>query len=51
MIVTSISRGKPSKFQRLRKVEYKICNIANLQKLKRIIKSDYDFRCEFRRKY
>ena len=43
MIVTSISRGKPSKFQKLGKVEYKICNIANLQKLRKLIKSDYDF--------
>ena len=43
MIVTSISREKPSKFKRLKKVEYKIGNIDNLKKLKEIIKSDYDF--------
>ena len=43
MIVTSISRGKPSKPQRLVKVKYKICNIINLQKLKKLLKEDYDF--------
>ena len=43
MIITSISRRKPSKFQRLGKVEYKTCNITNLQKLKKLINSDYDF--------
>ena len=31
MIVTSISRRKTSKFQRLGKVEYKVCNITNLK--------------------
>lgn len=43
MIVISISRKKPSKHQRLRKVIYKICNLNNLQKLKKIMKGDYDF--------
>jgi len=43
MIVTSISRAKPSKLQRLVKVKYKICNIINLQKLKKLLKNDYDF--------
>ena len=31
MIVTSISRNKPSKFQKLKKVKYKICNIVNFK--------------------
>jgi nucleoside-diphosphate-sugar epimerase len=43
MIVTSISSKKPSKFQKLNKAIYKICNLNNLQKLKKIIKSDFDF--------
>ena len=43
MIVTSISRRKPTKFLRLGKVEYKICNITKLQKLKKLINNDYDF--------
>ena len=43
MVITSISRRKPSKFQRLGKVEYKTCNITNLQKLKKIVNGDYDF--------
>jgi len=43
MIITSISKGKPTKFQRLGKVEYKTCEITNLQKLKKLINNDYDF--------
>ena len=43
MIITSISRRKPDKFFRLGKVEYKTCSITNLQKLKKLINSDYDF--------
>ena len=43
MIVTSISRNKPSKFQKLKKVKYKICNIVNFRKLKKLLKNDYDF--------
>ena len=36
MIITSISRRKPSQFQKLNKVEYKTCNITSLQRLKKI---------------
>lgn len=43
MVVTSLSSKKPSKFQRINKVNYRICNLANLQKLKRITKNNYDF--------
>ena len=43
MIITSISKGKPTKFQRLGKVEYKTCEITNLKKLKKLINNDYDF--------
>ena len=43
MIATSISRKKPTKFQKLNKVTYKICNLNNFQKLKKIVKNDYDF--------
>ena len=43
MIVTSISRTKPSKFQKLSKVIYKIANLNNLQKLKKLIQDDYDY--------
>ena len=43
MTVTSISRRKPSQFQRLDNVEYKTCNITSLQKLKKQIDNDYDY--------
>ena len=43
MIVTSISRSKPSKLRKLKKVKYKVCNIVNFRKLKKLLINDYDF--------
>ena len=47
MKVISISRKKPSKIFYLKKVDYKIGNLSNSQKLKKIIKSDYNFVVNF----
>ncbi len=43
MVVTSISRVKPPKLKRLSKVKYKVCNIINFKRLKKLLKNDYDF--------
>ncbi len=43
MIVTSISRTKPYKYQKLSKVCYKFCDISNFKKLQASLKNDYDF--------
>lgn len=43
MLVTSISRKKPSKNFFLRKVNYKTCNLKDSNKLKKIIQNDFEF--------
>lgn len=43
MLVTSISRKKPSKNFLLKKVNYETCNLNDNKKLKKIIQNDYEF--------
>ena len=41
--VTSISTKKPQKERKVKGVEYLICNIGNLKRLKKIIKNDFNY--------
>ena len=43
MMVTSISRKKPTKLFCVKNVSYKICNLNNIQKLEEIIKDNFDY--------
>ncbi len=43
MIVTSISRKKPTKLFCIKNVSYKICNLNNIKKLEEIIKDNFDY--------
>jgi len=41
--VTSLSTKFPKKIRKLKKVQYKICNLSNKKKLKKFLKNDFDF--------
>ena len=41
--VTSISSKKPNIIRKLKKVNYTICDISKINKIKKILKSDYNY--------
>ena len=41
--VTSLSTNKPKKNRKLKKVNYKICDVSNYNQINKKIKPDYDY--------